>query len=380
MDARLTVAGAGVALVVFAALAWYLRDKLDLIAEHGRDAVRHMLAGVLMLGTLAATVWTFSAGHLTLGGEWEMLVSVGGVAAALELGVIFLGAYIGQLDQRIRSAKRADDKAQYTAYRRELMHWFYGVAAISLVSNVIYRAQALQNFWLACFISAAPTVLVILFCIKLRPLPTDHAEIGRQSMQRGLVIMANQAQRVMLRTLRRMGNGQALSDAERAQFATAVALVRVYASGEQQAALDHVISQGAAPAQLEAPGAHSGDGQYLTSATVAELYDISPRTAQLWISQTPGRRPVPHSKSWEAPAASLYAAHGVPSGPTLKLTAPVSSRRRKRTEPQSDAQETLAAAAPAQSGEPGAPASVPVLTYAVFEPSQGDGRAKGSGV
>ena len=42
-------------LIVFGG-ARMLRGKWDLLAEHSRDLMRHLLAAILMLGTMAGTV------------------------------------------------------------------------------------------------------------------------------------------------------------------------------------------------------------------------------------------------------------------------------------------------------------------------------------
>ena len=302
-------------IVIGVVVSRLMRDRWDLLIEHGRDSVRHALALLLMLGTLAGTVWTFSDGSLSVSGIWESLISVGGVAAALELGVIYCGIHIGELDQRILTARKADDRSRFVDQRDELMKWFYAIAAISAAANYLFRLQQLHSWWQAILPAVAPVVLVILFTIKLRPLPRDHAEIGRQSAQRGLVMMASQAQAVMMRSLRKMGRGHVLTDDERAQLAMALSFQRAYISGDQQQALDQIIATQAPPAGLiDAPaGAGATGGQWLTAKELQGLYGISERAAQVWVSQTPGRRHRPHSNAWEAPAATIYAAHGVPA-------------------------------------------------------------------
>lgn len=342
MDMKLAV----VVLVLMALAGWALgralRGRWDLIIEHSRDGVRHLLAAILMLGTLAGTVFTFSAGRLSIAGVWEAIVSVGGIAAALECGVIYTGWYIGQLDQRIHSAKRADIREQLLEQQSSLYKWFYVTAGISAIANFVFRLDQLHSWLLAGFVSAAPIVLIILFTIKLRPLPRDYADIGRQANQRGLVMLASQAQTVMMRSLRRIGSGQTLSAAESAQLAIAVELVRIYATGEQQQALDHIINQQQGPAGLlEAPSTVAATGgAWLTTADIQQLYQCSERTAQTWMSQTPGRRRQAHSKRWEAPAGTIYAAHGVPQAGMGGRVVSGSAPRRKRGQAPSDADET----------------------------------------
>lgn len=326
------VVWAAIAFLVGVAI-WTLRGRWDIIIAHGRDAGRHLLAGVLMLGTLAGTVWTFSNGQLTVSGVWESLVSVGGVAAALELGVIYCGLYLGELDTRITTARKAEARDQLAAKRKVVMRWFYGVAVISAVANLIFRTVQLHNFWLALLPAGAPVVLVVLFTVVLRPLPRDHQEIGRQAAQRGLVMLAQQAQAVMLRSLRRMGRGHMLTEAEMAQLTMALAFQRAYISGDQAQALDQIVSLQAtsspAPLQLAGPNSAAG-GAWLTSADLQAQYAISERTAQTWMSQTPGRRQRPHTRTLEAPAAAIYAAHGVPA---IQATSGPAPRRKRNRAP-----------------------------------------------
>ena len=342
-------------IVVGVVVSRLMRDRWDLLIEHGRDSVRHALALLLMLGTLAGTVWTFSNGSLSVSGLWESLISVGGVAAALELGVIYCGIHLGELDQRIATARREEQRAELRRQRKELYRWFYGVAAISAAANLIFRAQQLHNVWLAILPAGAPIVLVILFAIKLRPLPRDHAEIGRQSAQRGLVMMASQAQGVMMRSLRKMGRGHVLTDDERAQLAMALSFQRAYISGDQQQALDQIIATQAPPAGLiDAPaGAGATGGQWLTAKELQGLYGISERAAQVWVSQTPGRRHRPHSNAWEAPAATIYAAHGVPAVSGEIGAGESAPRRRTRRPAQESAGDPLIDAAIAPSAAAG---------------------------
>lgn len=346
-------------IVVGAVVSRLMRDRWDLLIEHGRDGIRHALALLLMLGTLAGTVWTFSNGSLSISGLWESLISVGGVAAALELGVIYCGIHIGELDQRILTARREEQRAELRRQRKELYRWFYGVAAISAAANLIFRSQQLHSFWLALLPAGAPVVLVILFAIKLRPLPRDHAEIGRQSAQRGLVMMASQAQAVMMRSLRKMGKGHTLSDAERQQLAMALSFQRAFIPGDQQQALDQIIATQAPPQLLEAPAGHAGanavavGGQWLTAQDLQRLYTLAPRTAQLWLSQTPGRRRRAHTTAWEAPAATIYAAHGVPAVSGESGPGEPAGRTRRRKPAPSDVLEAPITAdeAPSYAGE-----------------------------
>lgn len=324
------------AAVLLALLAWSLRKRLDLIAEHARDSVRHLLAAVLMAGTLAGTLWTFSNGQLTLSRWLENLVSVGGIAAALEVGAIYTGWYIGQLDLRIFSAKQRDRAAEFKSLQRNLYKWFYVTAAISAVANFLFRVRQLDNAPLAVFVSAAPIVLIVLFTIKLRPLPTDYEARGRQAAGRALYMLVSEAGKTVERSLRAVGKGHALSESERAGLAFAAAIITSHAGQREGQALQFALN----PA-----GAAAAGENYLTSADIMSAYGVSERTAQNWIAQCPGKRTRAGASGYEAPATAIMAARGQP-----RLLLPSGGRRRRKTA-QPDAIEALPADGQPQSGE-----------------------------
>ncbi len=318
----LAVWGGGAVAVTIALIA--MRGKWDLVLAHGRDLIRHLLAAILMLGTLAGTLWTFSAGTLTFAGASERLISVGGVAAALECGAIYTGWYIGQLDLRIFSARKPQVRSEYKAYQKSLYRWFYAVVGISFVANLIFRTQQLDNLLIAAFVSFVPCVLIVLFTIKLRPLPVDYAEIGRQATQRSLVQVVKQASHTMSRMLGRMGRGEELSAGDVQLLQMSAALVRIYAPTDEQHALDHAISQGAGAKVIEASAE-----TWLTTGDLQRLYGCKLRTAQDWMAACPGRRRATKGRAWEAPASAIYAAHGVPPRDiNPALTAPTSADER----------------------------------------------------
>lgn len=273
--------------------------------HHLRDSIRHALAAVLMLGTLAGTVWTFSAGSLRLSGAWEGVVSVGGIATALECGVILTGDYLGELDRRIKSARRRDILAEMVRLRAEITRWFYLVAAISAVANFLFRVQLLHNWALAAFVAVAPIVLVVLFLIKLRPLPTDYTDVGARATGRALVHMVEQSERTIMRSLARMGKGRELGEAEMRQLALAVRITSTYARQDESQALDHALA-------IAAPTVETTVEEWLRTADIARIYGCSVRTAQGWMARVPGRRHIPNSNGWEAPASAVYAACGAP--------------------------------------------------------------------
>lgn len=296
---------------------------------HGRNLIRHALAAILMLGTLAGTVWTFSNGQLTLAGGWERITSVGGIAAALEIGAIFTGLQIGELSRRIKTARTKALADSYASQRHELYWWFYLVVVISCTANAIFRVQQLGVFWLGLFVAAAPAPLIVLFTIKLQPLLTDYAEKGREATQRALVRVVVSAAKTMDRNLGRMAR-RPLSEHEQQQLVFAAALVRVYAPATEQQALDYAIAQGSSERIVE-----GASEVYWTTADLQRLYGIKPRTAQLWMQQTPGRRRAPRGNAWEAPRSAIEAQYGLPDAtPTPLLMGRDTTVRTRRRAPE----------------------------------------------
>lgn len=311
--AQLFVGFSLAALLVFV-VPRLMRGKWDLLAEHSRDLMRHLLAAVLMLGTMAGTVWTFSAGRLTLNGWLERLVSVGGIAGALEAGVIYCGWYLGQLDQRIAGARR-DRLPDLLARRRSVNRWFYLTAGISAIANFIFRSQQLGNPFLAAFVSAAPLVLIILLLIKLRPLPTDYSEKARQATGRALYMMVTQAEKTVMHAIRKPND---FGPGSEQSLQLSLAILRSYASNAEAQALDYgfTAQSGADSTQV-----------YVTSAQLMAAYGIPARTAQDWLSKCPGARPRRDgAQGKEAPLDVIQRAHGLPG---LALPAPLSGRKRR---------------------------------------------------
>lgn len=284
-----------------------MRHNLDLLAAHSRELMRHGVMIILLAGTVSGTIWTFSDGVLTLSGLWERVISVGGIALALEIGGLFTGLYIQALDLRIQTARRREQAEYYRVYRRTIYFWFAAILGISFVANLLFREQQLHTWILAAFVSLAPIVLICLFTIVLRPLPPDYQELGRQATQRGLLILTRNAQAVLVDYMRQVGRGRVPSPEKQQAMAMAAAFLRSYALPSDQQALDYAVSTGSGAEVVDA-----GATEMLDSAQIEHLYGIPRRTAQQWIASTPARRRAQGGNRWLAPAHTIYQAHGVP--------------------------------------------------------------------
>lgn len=295
--------------VVLLLVARYMRGKWDLLASHARDLMRHALSLLLMTGTLAGTVSTFSNGRLTLDGWAERIASVVGIALALELGCIYCGWFISQLDARILVARKANDKTYLKTYRRQVLAWFAGTLAISVVANLIFRVQQLGNWPLAIFASIAPALLIVLFTVVLRTLPADYTERRRQAIGRALFHLTEDAERTLARGMRDLAHGNILSDARLAALRLAVGFLRMGAQAEDQHNLDYMLSNAGGPQR----GA-TVEEVYWTSKQIQALYaPLSARTAQDWMAKCPGRRKAAKGNTWEAPRSAIIEAHGEPA-------------------------------------------------------------------
>lgn len=319
--------------------------------HHIRDSIRHILALVLVSGTLAGTVWTFSNGAITLGGFGERLVSVGGIGLALELGVIYLAWHMGQLDQRIKAARRRDVIAALRAQLRWLYVYFAIVAAISALANFLFRLQQLRNGALALFVALAPIALVWVFLVVLRPLPEDYRDMAARATGRALVEMIRQADTTMRQQMRRMAQGRVLTDEDMRQLSFSTALIRMHAQTDEQHALDHAVSI-ALPAPD--PALDVAADPWLTTDDLMHRYSISKRTAQARMQRIPGARRVPNSNAWEAPESQVLARW------------PRVPERSARDDAQASADATQG---PADEAQPSAPG---MLVYAVEAQASAD--------
>lgn len=336
MSAYYPVIAALFGAVALLLLARYMRGKWDLLASHARDLMRHALSLLLMTGTLAGTVSTFSNGRLTLAGWAERIASVVGIALALELGCIYCGWYISQLDARILTARRKDQAVYLKRYRKQVLGWFVATLSISVVANLIFRVQQLGNWPLAIFASIAPALLIVLFTIILRTLPADYQEKRRQAIGRALLHLTEDAERTLQRGMRDLAHGGMLSEARQAALRLAVGFLRMGAQAEEQHNLDYMLTN--------AGGAQGGavvDAEiYWSSKDIRSRYPISDRTAQDWMKNTPGRRKAARGNAWEVPASGIIRGHGEP---VPQLPEPQRAQN-PASEPQASAAEPLYAA------------------------------------
>lgn len=285
--------------------------------EYLRNNLRNLLALLLALGTAAGTIWTFSNGQLTLDDAMERLFSVGGVALALELGVIYIAKHIGDLDQRVHTARRKEDAVEYARQRKDLIYWFYAVLAISVAANVYFRYYQLDNFLLALFVGIAPAPLIILFAIKLRPLTPDYNALARAATEEGLIRMVKTSSRVFVLGMERLGSGAALSEAEMESLRMSAGVMTMFAQRPEQRALEAALS----PAGSASTAAIPGDETWYSAKDVASMYHIPVRTAQFWVSNTNPRRKRADNRTWEVPASILFAQRGVPGVVVEAVTA-----------------------------------------------------------
>jgi hypothetical protein len=283
--------------------------RMHRIADAFRENIRHLLALFLAAGTLAGTLWTFSDGRLTLNGIAEIWTSVGGIAMALELGVIYVAWFVGEIDHRLKTARKAEDVEQFGAQKSDLLRWFYGTLLISIASNVYFRYNQLGNIWLALFVGIAPAPLIILFAIKLRPIVPDFNAIGRRAVQESMIASVKEAGHVLKDGLRRLSMGEVFGDADRQRILLAVSILGVYAPQEENRALMNTVSQAGL---LPAPANGPGDDIWLTSEDVAAMYDISRSNAQKRMRDCPQRRQR-DGRTWIAPARAMYERYGIPS-------------------------------------------------------------------
>lgn len=307
---------------------WEGWEAMRHLWREARGSVRHLLALILAAGTTAGTVFTFSGGRLSLAGAGELVVSVGGVALALELGVLYCAVYLGNLAELAHTARRADRRAELQAQYRNLFKWFLLVLAVSVLANIIFRAQQLDNLWLALFVGVAPGPLILLFAVKLRKLPVDYAELARQRAQEAMTEVVAQSGRILVLGMRRIAEGAELDERETRRLRLAGAFLLPHAQPDERQGLGDAMDMGLGA------GAQIVDGsavEWLSSADVAERYDIPRRTAQQWIKGLPGSAQKARGRERLADASRLYAQHGVPQ-PALRLV-PERSGRADMREP-----------------------------------------------
>jgi len=276
--------------------------------DYLRNNLRNLLALLLALGTAAGTIWTFSNGQLTLDDAMERLFSVGGVALALELGVIYIAKHIGDLDQRVHTARRKEDAVEYARQRKDLIYWFYAVLAISVAANVYFRFYQLNNFALALFVGIAPAPLIILFAIKLRPLTPDYNALARAATEEGLIRMVKTSSRVFVTGMERLGSGYVMTEPEMESLRMSASVMTMFAQRPEQRALEAALN----PAGGASSNAIASDETWYSAKDIAGMYHIPVRTAQFWVSNTNPKRKRADNRTWEVPASVLFAQRGVP--------------------------------------------------------------------
>lgn len=285
-----------------------MRAFLDTLAAHTRELGRHGIIWILTTGTAVATIYALSGGQLTLPAVIERLLSIGGIAAGLELAIVYIGLHIQALDMRIKAAKRAEVRAEYQGERRRNTLAFFAILAISFACGGIYRTQALHNTLLGWFEAAIPPVLIYIFTIVLRRLPPDYAELGRQAAMQSMVEVTRESGTVMRRFMKRIGRGGQLSEDDMRTLGFAVGVIRMYMPSNEQVAIEYALQQSGAAGQV----VDSEAQEYLTTAQISERYQIPPRTAQQWASEIPGRRRAERGNRWLVPADALYQSRGIP--------------------------------------------------------------------
>lgn len=284
-----------------------MRTFLDTLAAHTRELGRHGIIWILTTGTALATIYALSGGQLTLPSVLERTLSIGGIAAGLELAIIYVGFHRQTLDMRIRTAKRQETREEYQREARLITRSFFALLIISYVCGGIYRTQALHSAVLGWFEAAIPPVLIYIFTIVLRKIPPDYAEIGRQATQRSLVELNQASSTVLVRTMRKLGRGYSLTEQDMQGLRMAIGLQRMWATAPEQNALDYAIAQSGGGAVVEADAQ-----EWLTTAQIMDAYGVPRRTAQQWVSEIPGRRRAERGNGWLVEANRLYQARGIP--------------------------------------------------------------------
>lgn len=284
----------------------------DKMAMHSREIVRHLVSVGLLIGTTSGTIWTFSNGQLSLPGTWETFTSVTGVSAALEIGTILTGLYIGELTRRIKTA-RGNVREDLQRTLKTVYCWFGAVAAASAIANAIFRNHQLNNLPLAIFVSAVPVMLVVLFTIVLQPLPTDYKERARQSGERALFVASETAGAGVNRIIARMVAGQPVSDADIRIFRASLKITSMHMDTSTQVNLAEV-------AQVLGVDTVEGSATvYLTVADMMQRYNRSERWAQQKMTSIPGARQ--NVGRWEAPESAVVRILGAPQAQLFAIEA-----------------------------------------------------------
>jgi hypothetical protein len=221
-----------------------------------------------------------------------------------------------------------------------VLYWFAGVVAISVLANLIFRIQQLGSWWIALFVSLAPAVLIVLFTIVLRRLPVDYQEKRRSAVGRTLFRLVEESERTLAQALRMTARGHTLNEAQTQGLQLASAIIRMGAQADEQHMLDHAL---VAIGGTHGAAVVNGD-VYWTSGDIRSRYGVSPRTAQVWMQTSPGRRKRERGNQWEVPASVIRSAYGAP--PAQLPEPPRAQDRAADTQP--NAVDTRIAASEAQ--------------------------------
>lgn len=278
------------------------------ISEHFSTLIRHMLSLLLLCGTVAGSLFTLSSGKLTLPASQEMLLSVGGVTAALEFGAFFSAVMLGELKRRARTAHTPKIRADYERQAGNLTRWLVLLVGTSAIANFSFRLQTEHSLLLALFFAAATSILLIMFCVVLQPLGVDYHAKARQSMQSAVVRMVTEAGNTVNSTMRDLSANRSVTPERLQMMHVALAILASYAPKDEQAAIQFATAGYTGSAGI----VDAESDIYWQSADVQRLYGVSKRTAQLWISECPGRRPSGRSGAYECPRRAIESAHGQP--------------------------------------------------------------------
>lgn len=277
------------------------------LGDHVSTLVRHGLSLLLLCGTVSGSLFTLSSGKLTLPAAQEMLLSVGGVTLALELGCFFCAVMLGELKRRARTAHTPRIRADYSRQGLQLTRWLVLLVGTSAVANFFFRLQTLHSLWLAVFFALATSILLVCFTIVLQPLGVDYHAKARISMQAAIVGMVQEAGATVNRTMRDLSTNKPVTPERLQMLSVALSILSAYAPKDEQAALQFATAGYTGQTVVDAD-----DTVYWSCVDLMQLYGVSRRTAQSWIGSAPGKRRAGRNGASEAPRSAIELAHGLP--------------------------------------------------------------------